>query len=372
MNTIYTSQKIYSIPNVPISGLIYTFVSICLPLQVCLLVVNMQETSRQVVNHLRIMIEEAEMLSTQQEKLFVMLLHFPPAQFFDPCYPSLFLKGWDYCYLDTVAHSAGQGVVDIRDWFWQCCFPTQPPQPPEKDSLLLALNDILPEAIPVLSSRLFFGSSQKGLFNRPMTGSQRSDTLRELLFKKRVGWVLCERFRSYWKPKMMTEYLEKSAMFTKARESTLNITDSIQTKFKSLFFDFLVYMLSQVNEKFNMDILFDTDCTSVVQDLFLNILRVFPLPKLSQLHTLSTSLSAPTPDYIPRFPFFKVVCEAMDKLVHEDANVQPDLQLQEEKEESMDSISLCVHNQTTIYTKMQEAVMKRIREKMMVRCLLTD
>ena len=37
MNTIYTSQKIYSIPNVPISGLIYTFVSIYLPLQVCFL-----------------------------------------------------------------------------------------------------------------------------------------------------------------------------------------------------------------------------------------------------------------------------------------------------------------------------------------------
>ena len=46
----------------------------CLSPQVCLLVVNMQETSRQVVNHLRIMIEEAEMLSPQQTKLFVMLL----------------------------------------------------------------------------------------------------------------------------------------------------------------------------------------------------------------------------------------------------------------------------------------------------------
>ena len=333
------------------------------PLKVCLLVANMQETSLQIVNHLRIMIEEAEILSTQQAKLFVMLLHFPPAQLFDPCYPSLFLKGWDHWYLDSVGHSGGQGVVDIRDWFWQCCFSKQSLQPSEDDSLVLALKKILSEAIPVLSSHMLFGSTQGASFNQPMNGSQRSDILKDLLFEKGVGLVLCKRFRSYWKPKVMTEYLERSAMFTKDRESTLNITDSIQTKFKSLFFDFLVYMLSRINEDFNIDILFDSDCTPAVRDLFLDILRGLPLPKLSQLQTLSTSLSLSTPDHTPRFPFFTVVCEAMEKIVHEDSNVHTDLHLQEE---SIDSTSFCIHSQGTIYTKLQGAVVKRISSKMVV------
>ena len=328
----------------------------------------MQETSRQVVNHLRIMIEEAELLSMQSAKLFVFLLHFPPAQFFTPCYPSLFLKGWDYCYLDTIAHSAVQGVVDIRDWFWRCCFPKEAPLPPERDSLVLALKGILPEAIPILSSRVFFGSSPEGSFNRPMSGSQRSETLRELLFKKGVGKVLCERFRSYWKPAVMAEYLEKAAMFTKDHESTLNITDSVQTAFKSLFFDFLVYLLSRVNEEFNIDVLFDADCTPAVQELFLGILRVFPLPKLTQLSVLSTSLPVPASDHSPRFPFFKVVCEAVERIVeqsHEDTNVQLDL-LQEREAVSDDSSSLHIHNQTAIYNMLQEAVGGKIKEKLEV------
>ena len=360
---------------------------IYLPLQVCLLVVNMQETPRQVVNHLRIMVEEAELLSTQRAKLFVMLLHFPPAQFFDHCYPSLFLNGWDHCYLDTVAHIVDKGVIDIQNWFWRCCFPKDAS---ENDSLVKALEDILPEAIPVLYSRVFFGSNKHGSFNKPMNGSQRSEALKELLFMKGVGQILCEKFCSYWKPAVMTKYLERAAVFTKDHESTLNITDSIQIVFKGLFFDFLVYMLSRINDAYNIDVLFDSDCkdsyskaleskksdsktsdnkdsdrkNSAVQKLFLNILQAFSLPKLSQLQFLSTSLLAPTADHSPNFPFFKVVCEAMEKIVkqsHEDANVHLDL-FQEEETESVD----CVHirDHYDVRDVLQKAVKKRIEEKM--------
>ena len=349
---------------------VHVLLCLYLPLQVCLLVANMQETSRQVVNHIRILIEEAEMTSTQA-KLFIMLLHFSPAQFFDSCYPSLFLKGWDHCYLDTVTDSGSQAVVDIRDWFRQCCFPEEALQSPEKDSLILALNKMLPEAIPVLSSRIFFGSNQQGSFSKPMTVSQRNEALRELLFKKGIGRVLCERFRSCWRPAVMTEYLEKAATFTKNHESTLNITDTIQTIFKSLFFDFLVCMVSQINEEFNIDILFDSDCTPAVKDLFLGILQVFPLPQLSQLQVLSSRLSISTPEYFPRFPFFKVVCAAMENIVvqsHKDTNVQLNL-LQESEAESTSPDIHDFHNYSEVFSALQDAASRKIKEKMKVNCV---
>ena len=293
--------------------------------EVCLLVVNMQDTSKEIVNHVRIMIEETETLvAKRMTKIFVVLLHFPPVQFFQPCYPSLFLQGWDHCYLDTIAHSAIKGVVDIRDWFWQCCFPQQSSQLVEdEDALLQALQEMLPQVIPILASRVFFGSRQNCSFNSPMNGLQRSEALGELLFKKgkegdTVGKVLCERFRTYWKPPLMTEHLQRAAVFSRNRESTLNITESIQTYFKSLFFDFIVYMVSQVNECFNIDIIFNLDCTPALEELFLVILRVFPTPKFSQINLLSIHLPQPKPlVYIPRFPFFQLVCEMLDKVVEE-------------------------------------------------------
>ena len=351
---------------------------------VFVIVANMQETSREIVNHLRILIEETEAMAPQQQKLFIFLLHFPPAQFFKPCYPSLFLKGWDHCYLDTIAHSAVKGVIDIRDWLWQCCFPPQPDaeqQDEGGDSLVKALNEIILQTIPILSSRVFFGAREGGSFSAPMTGSSRSKALRELLFDHGVGKVLCERFRSYWKPNVMAEYLDRAASFSKNRESTLNITDSIQTMFKTLFFDFLVYMISRINNRFNIDVLFDRDSSPAIQMLFLDILQVFPLPSLSQINVLSTNLQAPQQiNHVPSFPFFTFVSSSMEKLVEksqEDANIKIDILEENKKEESVDQLGSIrstnvQYDRNSILINLQEAVCNRIREQMNVSSRVRD
>ena len=331
--------------------------------RVLLLVANMQEASRQMVNHLRIMVEEAEAQRPQQAKLFVLLLHFPPAQFFDPCYPSLFLHSWDHYYLDTIAHGAVRGVVDICNWFLQCCFPQELPK---EDSLLQTLQGFLPEAVPILSSRVFFGSHQGSTFNCSMNGSRRSQALKQLLFDKGVGAVLCEKFRSYWKPATMAEYLEKAAMVTKSRESTLSITDSIQTTFKGLFFDFLVYMVSLVNDDFNLDVLFAESCTPPVRQFFLDIVRSLSTPRLSQLKVLSTSPPVSRQlSHVPRFPFFKLVSEAVEHVVEscrEEANQRANVLAEEP-----DSLTRSpAHNQSAT---LQQLACAKIQERVKV-CLL--
>lgn len=313
--------------------------------QVCLLVANMQETSPKTINHIRVMIEEAELRArAQQCKLFVLLLHFPPAQFFQYCYPVLFLKGWEHSYLDTIAHSTVKGVVDIQDWFFKCCFPADDESSNEPDVLLQSLTQLLPQAISVLSARVYFGSKRDGSFNSSMNATQRSNALKTLLFEKGVGDVLCEKFRSYWKPKVMAEYLERAATFSKQHESTLNITDSIQTQFKGLFMDFCVYMLTRANENFNLDIVYAEGVSSPTHKLFIGIFKLYPVPKLNQLKLLSNHLPAlQAPLHCPGFPFFSYVCGVMEKRVEwsgEAANLQLDLLADHTHQEpGMDSLS---------------------------------
>ena len=295
--------------------------------EVCVLLANMQETSCKTINHIRVMIEEAELRTREQHcKMFVLLLHFPPAQFFQHCYPALFLKGWDHAYLDTLAHSTVRGVVDIQDWFFKCCFPAEDMNPDEPDTLLQALSQILPQAISVISARVYFGNKHDRSFNSAMNATQRSNALRTLLFDQGLGDVLCEKFRAYWKPKLMAEYLEKAATFSKQRESTLNITDSIQTQVKTLFMDFCVYMLSRANENFNLDVIYAEESSSAIHKLFLQVFRIFPVPKLSQLNLLSNNLPAlQPPSHCPRFPFFSLIYALMEKQVElsvEAANLQ--------------------------------------------------
>ena len=299
--------------------------------EVCLLLANMQETSLKTINHIRLMMEEAELLKAQKQstKVFVLLLHFPPVQFFQHCYPSLFLKGWDHCYLDTIAHKTLEGVVNIEDWFHKCCFPSEEDNPDKPDGLFKALMQLLPQAIPIISARVYFGNKKDASFNSFMNATERSEALKRLLFDCKIGNVLCEKFCAYWKPRVMAEYLERAATFSKQRESTLNITDSIQTQFKALYFDFCVYMLTRANENFNLDIIFAEDCSLSLRKLFIDIFRVFPTPKLNQLNILSNNLPLLKPSlHCPHFPFFGYVCSLMEKQVEvsrEAANLRVDI-----------------------------------------------
>ena len=186
--------------------------------------VNMKELSRQIVNELRIMIEEAENIHAAHDKFFVILLHFPPAMFTDACYPSLFLQGWVHYYFDTIATDTSLGNVDIKTWFQQCT-ESQVDSP---STLSAALPTMLKTAIPVLASRLSFGSLKNCSFNRPMTLPERTLALESILLGKPLGDVLQNRFLSYWDQATMAKYLRRAATFTRNGESTLNLTECLQ------------------------------------------------------------------------------------------------------------------------------------------------
>jgi hypothetical protein len=316
-----TFQKLSSFTSfTTISELLKGFVS-SKTKKVLLITVNMQETSKDVVNHLRIMIEEMETKTkSDSRKLFVLLLHFPSSKLSSPCYSSLFLRGWDYTYLDVIGVSAqGGALIDIREWFKQC-YTSAPSFHSMRSSIPVQLQSLLKEAIPVISSRVYFGKHQASSFNKPMNVMERNLALQKLLFDKKVGEILCNRFHSYWQPSVMVEYLEKAAQLSQQHETSLSVIDSLQTIFKNLFFDFLVHMVYKMNQGMNIDVLFNETASSCVVELFLDVLRIIPIPKLSEIKMLGISSTdmamSPEATYAPpKFPFFFLVASDVEKLV---------------------------------------------------------
>ena len=294
-------------------------------LQVLLLVTNMAEVTMPMVNHLRIMVEEAENININQNqsllpKLFVLLLHFPSHNFLNPCYPTLYLRGWDHYYLDTIGQHISNGVIDVKDWFNNCCFQHEKNSyvSVEEDSLVQTAKGFFEEAIPVISSRVPFSSYAGFPFNGKLTISQRGSLLRELLITKGVGVVLCKLFRSYWKPSVISRYLEQAASLAHQQQSSLNITDTIQAAFKVTFMDFMAVMVSRLNDNCNIDVVFVDSGPPAVDALFKDLLALYPCPLLSQLKILSNNLQAPcNPGYVPVFPFFNMVMTQMDQLIEQ-------------------------------------------------------
>lgn len=174
--------------------------------KIMLLIGRMPELSRKMVNHLRIMIEEAENDNIQHKKLFVLLLHFPSTSFFDPCYPSLFLQGWDHCYLDSVGHGIlnADGTVTellaVKKWFTNCCFPSEYTES-TREQMYQTLQGMFEEAIPHVAARMLVPSQKCGRFNRPMTAAERREAVRHVLIDLKLGDKLANEYCSYWTTK---------------------------------------------------------------------------------------------------------------------------------------------------------------------------
>ena len=349
-----------------VQDFISSFIESCTT-KVCIILANMQETSKQIVNHLRIIIEETEQKVPDSIKLFVVVLYFAPVQFFKPCYPSLFLKGWDHYYMDTISHSHCKGMVDIRDWFQLCCIPDDTRKNCDRGDMLTdALREMIMEAVPILSSRLPARASK-------YSDLSQKEVLMKLLLDRKLGEVLCECFRSYWKPPVMADYLVKAASFTSQRESTLNINDSIQTMFKGLFFDFLVYMIHQINNQMDINSIIDDNVNQKTLQLFLDIIRVYPLPKLSLVGVLSTSQQPiRNASYAPSFPFFTYLSSLLDKVIEqsqEEANVEMDILAIDDPQTAnqMESIRLNMQsNKESLMRNLEMTVKRRILARISV------
>ena len=335
------------------------------PYQALLFIVNMQETSQRMVNHLRILIEGTEK-DLNMKKLFVVLLHYPPSMLSDACYPSLFLRGWSHYYMDAIGHNPDDAIVNISDWLHVCCFgPTSQLPHNIQEGLAFALDTILksPETLAIVTSWTPFPIRENSLFNKQMTPAKRSQALLDIFDNKGVGRVICKLFQSYWRPNVMAAYLQRAARYTYRKESTLNITDSLVTEFRSKFLDFVVYIIIEMNVDFGLDIIYNKDIHPDLKQLYLEILQLTSLPELSQLRTVCASLNEPKVSlgegklFVPSFPFFQRVSNLMEEIVEqsrEELNQKMDL-IQEQDE----FVQSC-HDKDTLLTKMHEIVETRI------------
>ena len=299
------------------------------------------------ISHLRMMIEEAEVHSSSDHaKVYVMLIHFPPARLLtkkEPCYPALFLQGWDHFYLDTIADGTltrsgtMASVVNVEQWLYSCLVkPTIKDLNLRCDEMEDNVEDILRDALPSVASRLNLRSKESGYQNF-LDVSRKTAALKYILLNNEsgkehpgltqsyaelkccVGAVLARSFSKYWNSREMNRYLQKFTSLTFLRKSTLNLTASVETTFRSLFADFLVYRLSRMEVTLDIYV-YDESSPSCLVKCLLYFLEHLPLPRLEQLSQLSDLPIVklfPPPKHIPKFPFLSEILKSINMIIEE-------------------------------------------------------
>jgi len=285
-----------------------------LDFEVFLLIAGLPEISQDVINHLRILLEEkSRSYACPPVKLFVLLLHFTPVMFFNVCYNSLFLEDWEHYYIDSITHGnvreTSSSVIDVKHWFRQCCLEEVTMFKPMIDYL----QQLIPEAIPVISSCIELREVGRSTKMNPL---QAKNAIEALLIKKGIGRILCEQFEKKWDQHTMVDYMQRAASYAYNHTFSLNLTDSLQMMVNSLFVDYLVCMVRQMNEECTIDILIKEDYQSNVLNFFRKIIEAVDVIKLPDLKAHSSSrLSSSLCSSCFKFPFFRSVFQATERFV---------------------------------------------------------
>ena len=172
--------------------------------EVLIIIANVEDVPLEAINHIRITIEENEPHKKLGfPKVIVLLIHFPPQQFLNHCYPSYFLQGWDHYYLDTAA--PGTTSINIEKWFNDCCIDSNT----KKSSFIeLEFVDILiKEALPLVAPQITLRDSR----DCKLSASETNHCLSEILFKRGVNRVIFDLFLTYWKPSVIIDVSEQAS-----------------------------------------------------------------------------------------------------------------------------------------------------------------
>ncbi len=327
--------------------------------EVLIVSVNMQDTSKKAINHLRIVIEEAESHSRCAiTKVVAILLHFPTSMFPHGCYPCLFLNGWDHHYLDSVSHRMMDRTIDIEQLFFRCCSPNLQSTSLEA-SLQATLTRFLPEAACVLASRSQFRFPRRS-FNTVAYTSHRRAKFEDLLFSEKARVILCNRFLSYLSPQILGDYLQQGARLAQARNSSSNITSVVESMLKGQFFHFLAHVVFVLDCNQIFDINLDPKCNPTTHELFLQILDVMPLPDFANLSLpLKHNQHLPIPRC--RFPFYRLISLAIEEVLHTSIQAIGELSPLGDEDETSPLSGICVSEQD-----LQVVLERRIRHDILV------
>lgn len=335
-------------------------------LEVFVMIINSQQIHRRMTNHLRIMIEDEERLSGDHRKIFILLFQISPQDYYTSVYPTLFLQGWDHHYLDSIAPvkwtkgGPQVHVVNMELWFELTCL-----QGYKHESWNDTVNQLLKEAVPVVTSKLDIPTSD--IFSSKVNAFTKSLFIERLLIgdKKKVGNVLVQKFCHLWNPQQIAEYIDSAANAGCSTKSTLNMIETLETTFRFLFFDFLVYMLSYIGAGLSLDLIFNCNVKGCTEKLFYNIIDSFPCPALFLLPTYCSGrrTNLKYSNKKPLFPFFNEVSVAMKRLVSGCSVFITDKNVQVENDATT-SITMNPASSTldTLSTKITNILLKAILE----------
>ena len=287
--------------------------------QVFLITIDMREISTDVVNHIRLLMDESNYQYRKYastSKIMILLLHFPSSNFFKHCYPTVFAQGWRHYYLDSFGYGKKAGTINVTEWLLQSFELSSP-------SLHFITDDDmeawLREMLPVISSYIELENLKPILLDR-------HQIWKEILFSHGIKSVLFMHFKNLWKQETMMNMSKKMAALSARFVSTLGISDLVNSAVKSTFMDLVLYVLSIANKYRVIHTLAHKQYNEETISVAIEIMKSIQIPssfdalKTELMVFILPSFKVKSNQRIPSFPFFHLIHKTIEQVLHRCSN----------------------------------------------------
>ena len=292
----------------------------------------MNELSKDCISHVRLLIEEKEArCKIKTNKLIYVLLHFSSNMFYTHCYPSLFLKGWQHIYFDTIGEAKADCHIDIQKWLTYCLLKRKQcsiehiashtePYFVTKSIMITWLHNLLPNV------SLSIGIQKTKDLVELLGNKTIHDCWDKLLFRfgNKISNVIMKRFSYFWQQDATNKLSLQAASYSMKYHSSRTLSSTIKTTVESSFKDIVLYLLSIINHTMAIHTILKCkeDSTNCAVDLFCQILSILPIPKSIEeirlkLHEFNRQCDHSRSDISsPKFPFFIYVFQSMETILN--------------------------------------------------------
>jgi len=258
--------------------------------------------------------------SKGSEKIFIILLHYPPSSALQSscAYPALFLGGWDHVFLDGIGTS--EQAIRVDEMFRGACLGSDASR-----FFLSAAQAQMHRVQPhVASQRIFHAHQETGNDSSFQNRIRRIDRIFNCIVGEfSVSEILCKKFAKSWENEGLLKTTRRASDGLLKGTTQLSISLSIQSVMVETLTTYITSALKEMNQWFGLDLLLGEQQDAELLSLFGLILESLPMAPFEELLLYKAQDETfRLPPFIPthhpppvRFPFFFCVSSLLDQVV---------------------------------------------------------
>ena len=320
----------------------------CQTKQFCIFSVDRQKTSQRIVNRVRQLIED-QILSIKKKtisKHSILIMHFPGGwmRLKKDCYPSLFLHGWDFTFMDSIGRVNQLESRSVKEILKNLINPPKIIEevnfdifdlPAENEEINLDINEtiidklfeesltnVVCNLVPSSFNEVVWQGDLRAFYHPKSKPGQRREALQKLFSCGEIKEKILEKFQEIWcEQSIISQIIKETAKQLISKHSSDSFSYALNENLNTLFGNYLSILIEQISSNYNLQTLHESskneNTLNYVLSNFTYICPNIDLQSIKERKFSEKQIGISFYKYPPKCPFSSNLIERISLLLEE-------------------------------------------------------